>query len=43
MPYPSFNQIKALGVILGVIVWAIVVNTILLAPLIYVVKAAFKA
>jgi len=42
MTYPSIHQIKALGVVLGVIVWAIMVNTILLAPLIYVVKAAFK-
>jgi len=42
MAYPSFNQIKALGVVLGVIVWAVVVNTILLVPLIYVVNAAIK-
>jgi len=39
---PSLNQIKAAGVVLGVIVWAIVVNAILMAPLIYVVNAAFK-
>jgi len=36
---PSLNQIKALGVVLGVIVWAVVVNTILLAPVIYVIRA----
>jgi len=42
MAYPSLNQIKAVGVVLGVIVWAVVVNTILLAPVVYVVNAAIK-
>jgi len=39
---PSLNQIKALGVVLWVIVWAVVVNAILLAPVVYVIRAVIK-